>query len=144
MNVGWSRSSRIFRQGHTDRIVIAAAKKYGCRAIGYEIDPELVALSRKNVRKAGVQDFVKIERKDIFTLDLSECSVITVFLYPRLLERLLPQLDKLKPGSRIVSHHFLIPGVKPNKTLELKSAEYDNTHSIHLWTTPLKKKSTPD
>jgi len=86
---------------------------------------------------------VNIEQKDIFTLDLSECSVITLFLYPRLMERLLPQLDKLKPGSRIVSHHFLIPGVKPNETLEVRSAKNGDTHSIHLWTTPLKKKSTP-
>ena len=63
--------------------------------------------------------------------------MIAVYLLPEQLEKLIPQLKKLKPGSRIVSHQFQIPGVKPDKTIEVKSAEDGDGHTIHLWTAPL-------
>jgi tRNA G37 N-methylase Trm5 len=119
------------------RIVIAAARKYGSRAIGYEIDKELVTLSREQAAKAGVVDRVTIEHGDIFKVDLHQADVIAVYLLPEQLEKLIPQLKKLKPGSRIVSHQFQIPGVKPDKTIEVKSAEDGDGHTIHLWTAPL-------
>ena len=75
----------------------------------------------------------------IFTLDLSGADVITVFLYPRLMERLIPQFEKLKPGSRILSHQFDMPGVKPDKLLIVESKEDGDKHRIFLWTAPLKK-----
>ena len=84
-----------------------------------------------------------IEHKDIFTLDLSGADVVTVFLYPRLMERLIPQLDKLKPGSRILSHQFEMPGVTPDKTFIVESKEDREKHRIFMWTTPLKKNSAP-
>lgn len=119
------------------RIVITAAKKYGSQAIGYEIDPALVALSRENLNKAEVNELVAIENADVFTRDLSDKDVITVFLYPGLLERLVPQFRKLKPGSRIVSHHFLIPGYTPDTSVRIQSADSGDTHTIHLWHAPL-------
>jgi len=97
------------------------------------------AISRENVRKAGVQDLVTIESKDIFTVDLSKATVITVFLYPRLLERLVPQFQKLRPGSRIVSHHFEIPEFRPDKEIQVFSEEEQDRHKLTLWTTPLKQ-----
>ena len=120
------------------RIVIAAAKRYGCRAVGYEIDRELVELSRGNVGKAGAERLVTIEQKDVFTLDVSQADVIAVYLLPKQLEKLIPQLEKLKPGSRIVSHQFEIPGIKPAKVIVADSEEDGDKHTLYLWTMPLK------
>ncbi len=121
------------------RIVVTAAKKYGCRAVGYDLDPDRVKESIENVEKNEVEDLVEIEQKDIFTLDLSEADVITLYLLPSLNVRLIPQLEKLKPGSRIVSHSFDMEGVKPDKVVKLTSSEDQAEHTIYLWTTPLKK-----
>ena len=82
---------------------------------------------------------VTIEQKDIFTLDLSEADVITLYLLPALNVRLIPQLEKLKPGSRILSHDFDMRGVKPDKVIRLTSSFDNLEHEIYLWTTPLKK-----
>jgi precorrin-6B methylase 2 len=121
------------------RIVVTAAKRYGCRAVGYDIDPERVKESLENVQKNNVGNLVKIEQKDIFTLDLSEANVITLYLLPSLNVKLFPQLEKLKPGSRIVSHDFAMRGVKPDKVVTLTSEEDNLEHSIYLWTAPLKR-----
>lgn len=122
------------------RIVVAAAKKVGCKAIGYDIDPERIKESRENVKKSQVEELVKIEQQDVFTLDLSPANVVTLYLLPKLNVRLIPQLQKLKPGSRIVSHDFPMKGIKPDKVLEFKSEEDNNDHKIFLWTTPLKER----
>jgi ribosomal protein L11 methylase PrmA len=121
------------------RIVVTAAKKYGCRAVGYDLQVEQVNASLENVEKNDVGHLVRIEKKDIFTLDLSEASVITLYLLPSLNLMLTPQLSKLKPGSRIVSHDFDMKWWKPDKivTIEDKEDEYSD-HTIYLWTTPLK------
>ncbi|MHC4394167.1 MAG: methyltransferase domain-containing protein [Planctomycetota bacterium] len=121
------------------RIVVTAAKKYGCRAIGYDIDPRRVRESRENVENNKVAHMVKIEQRDIFTLDLSRASVITLYLLPALNVELLPQLGKLKPGSRIVSHDFDIAGIRPDKVVTLTSEEDGVEHDIYLWTTPLNQ-----
>ena len=122
------------------RIVVTAAKKYGCRAVGFDIDPDRIKESLENVKKSQVEKLVKIEQKDIFKLDLSPASVITLYLLPELNLKLIPQLEKLKPGSRIVSHDFRMKGVKPDKRVELESDEDGLDHKIFLWTTPLKKR----
>jgi tRNA G37 N-methylase Trm5 len=119
--------------------VVTAAKKYGCRAIGYDIDPNRVKESVENVAKNNVGHLVSIEQKDVFTLDLSKANVITLYLLPKLNVKLIPQLDKLKPGSRIVSHDFGMEGVKPDKVIKLTSKEDDYHHDIYLWILPLKK-----
>jgi len=121
------------------RIVVAAAKKYGCRGIGYDINPVRVREALESVKRNGVEDLVKIERKDIFTLDLSEASVITLYLLPSMNVKLVPQLQKLKPGSRIVAHDYAIEGYPADKTITMTSKEDAVEHYIYLWTTPLKK-----
>jgi tRNA A58 N-methylase Trm61 len=126
------------------RIVVTAAKKYGCRAVGYDIDPKRIKDSLENVEKNNVGDLVRIEQKDIFTLDLSKANVITLYLLPSLNVKLIPQLEKLKPGSRIVSHDFDMRGVKPDKVVEIKSDDGYREHTIYLWTTPLKKEDVGD
>ena len=81
------------------RIVVTTAKKYGCKAIGYDIDPERIKESLENVKKNKVEDLVQIKKEDIFTLDLSKANVITLYLLPSLNVKLIPQLEKLKPGN---------------------------------------------
>jgi SAM-dependent methyltransferase/LEA14-like dessication related protein len=121
------------------RILITAAKSYGCRSVGYDLDPDRVKESRENVEKSQLGHLIRIEQKDIFTLDLSEADVITLYLLPSLNVRLIPQLEKLKPGSRIVSHDFDMEGVKPDKVVKLTSSKDQAEHKIYLWTTPLKR-----
>jgi len=126
------------------RIVVTAAKKYGCKAAGYDLRPGRIRASLENVAKSNVGHLVTIEQKDIFTLDLSKADVITLYLLPDLNVKLIPQLEKLKDGSRIVSHDFDMKGVKPDKVVELSLEDDWDQHTIYLWTTPLKKESTGD
>ncbi|UCG55935.1 MAG: methyltransferase domain-containing protein [Phycisphaerales bacterium] len=127
------------------RIVVTAAKKYGCKGVGYDISRKRVKESLENVEKNNVADLVRIERKDIFTLDLSEASVITLYLLPQLNVKLIPQLDKLKPGTRIVSHDFDMKGVRPDKVVVMSDEEDDyGDHTVYLWTTPLNKEEVSE
>ncbi len=122
------------------RIVVTAALKYGCKGVGYDIDPKRVSESRANVKKNNVENLVRIEQEDIFTLDLRQASVITLYLLPDLNVKLIPQLEKLKDGSRIVSHDFDMRGVQPDKIITIEDDEDDyGDHTIYLWTTPLKR-----
>jgi len=121
------------------RIVVMAAKKYGCKATGFDIDPERVKESRENVKKNNVEKLAEIREQNVFELDLSPASVVTLYLLPSLNVKLIPQLEKLKPGSRIVSHDFDMEGVKPDKVVHMTSSEDNVEHTIYLWTVPLKK-----
>ncbi len=122
------------------RIVVTAAKKYGCRAVGFDVDPRRVKESLENVERNKVQKLVRIEQKDIFTLDLSKASVITLYLLPKLNTRLIPQLEKMRPGSRIVSHDFDIKGAKPDKVkrLQLKTRDGNHWHTAYLYVIPFR------
>jgi SAM-dependent methyltransferase len=114
------------------RIVIAAAKK-GARAVGFEIDPELVKESRENIRKAGLEGRAEIRNQDILTVDLSAASVVTMYLLPDVNLKLKPNLlSQLKPGSRVVSHAFDMGDWKPDKT------ERVNGRTIYFWIIPAK------
>ena len=135
-----TRGDLVYDLGCGDgRIVVAAARKYGCRAVGFDIDPRRVAESRENVRQNGVQGLVRIEERDLFGADLRQATVVVLYLSPKANIRLLPQLEKLAPGSRIVSHEFDIRGIKPDSVIELDSKEDHHKHTLFLWTTPLKK-----
>ena len=134
-----SKNDIVYDLGCGDgRIVIAAAKKSGVRAWGFDIDPVRVAESKANVKKAGVEKLVTIEEKDIFTLDLSKATVVTLYLLPELNVRLVPQLQKLKPGSRIVSHDFDIAGYRPDVVARVNTKR-GHQSKVYLWTTPLQK-----
>jgi len=121
------------------RIVVTAAERYGARAIGFDIDPARVAEARAKVREHGVEALVSIEQKDIFTLDLKPASVVALYLLPQLNVRLLPQLEQMRPGSRIVSHDFDIAGVVPLEALTLRPPGEELPHSIYFFEIPLKK-----
>jgi protein-L-isoaspartate O-methyltransferase len=122
------------------RIVVAAAKMYGCRAVGLDIDPIRVKASRENVKKNHLEDLVTVERRDFFKADLRPATVVTVYLSARYNGRLIPQFEKLQPGSRIVSHLFDMPGVTPDKIVHVTSREDGRKHTLYLWTTPLKRR----
>jgi SAM-dependent methyltransferase len=119
------------------RIVVTAAKKFGAKGFGYDIDPERVKESKANVKAGKVEDLVTIEEKDIFTLDLSGANVVTLYLLPSLNVKLVPQLKKLKDGSRIVSHNFDMKGYKPKQTVNVDVG--GRSHTVYLWVTPLEE-----
>jgi cyclopropane fatty-acyl-phospholipid synthase-like methyltransferase len=121
------------------RIVIRAAKKYGARAVGIEMDQELLAQSKKAARAEGVSHLVEFRSEDALKADLSPATVVTLYMLPWFNEALKPNLQKmLKPGARIVAHDFGIEGWPPDKTEELPEIEkrsngYRHQHTIYLW-----------
>ena len=122
------------------RIVVTAAKKFGVKAVGFDIDPQRIRESLENVRKNKVEKLVTIKQDDIFTQDLREANVVTLYLLPSLNVKLMPQLAKLKPGSRIVSHDFDMRGAKPAKVVKFTpEGENQREHTIYLWVVPWEK-----
>jgi SAM-dependent methyltransferase len=122
------------------RIVATAAKKFGCKGIGFDINPLRIKESVATVDQFNVTHLVEIQKKNIFNADLTPASVITLYLLPRLNAKLIPQLEKMKPGSRIVSHEYGMEGMaEPDKTIHITSREDNTDHVIYLWTIPLKK-----
>ena len=120
------------------RIVIAAAKKYGCRAFGFDIDEQLIELSKQNAQLEGVEELVEFHARDIYEVDISEATVVTLFLRAHLNLRLVPQLFTLQDGARIVSHNFEMPGVPAEQHFTMGTKEDDNLHEVYFWKTPLK------
>ena len=136
------KSDVVFDLGSGDgRIVISAAQKFGCRAVGYELDKDLVAASHATAEAAGVKSLVNFEFRDLFTVNLRAVDVIAVYLLPLQLEKLIPQLEKMKPGSRVISHQFEIPGMPADKVVVTESTEDGAKHTLYLWTLPWKKKN---
>ncbi|HZT83041.1 MAG TPA: methyltransferase domain-containing protein, partial [Gemmataceae bacterium] len=131
-------------------IVVTAAKEKGCHAIGYDIDPERVKEAKERAKEAGVENLVTIEEKDIFTVDLSKVpdfipnkdtvkgTVVALYLLKELNEKLVPQLSKMKEGSRVVTHDFPIPGYKTVKE-PTKVTVKGREHTVYLYKIPLEK-----
>jgi SAM-dependent methyltransferase len=120
------------------RIVIAAARDFGARGVGIEIDPGLVAYSNELARKAGVADRVAFRSEDLFDVDLSEATVVTLYLSYNMNLRLRPKLlRELRPGSRIVSHDFdLGADWLPHQTVQVMWR--DRKSNVFLWVVPPK------
>lgn len=113
------------------RIPITAAKTYGIRAVGIDIDPERIAEAKANAREAGVTDSVTFRQADLFQSDFSEANVVTLYLLQSLNEKLRPKLlAELRPGTRIVSHAFSMGEWEPEVTQEVDG------NTIYLWTVP--------
>jgi outer membrane protein assembly factor BamB len=134
-------SDAVYDLGSGDgRIVITAAKRYGCSAVGVELDGALAEESRLRVREALMGAKVTILQEDLFKADFSRATVIALYLGEPANERLLPKLRALKPGVRIVSHEHLLGkgGPPPDRTQRMVSSEDGSEHAIHVWTTPLR------
>lgn len=113
------------------RIVISAASKYGTRGVGIENNPARVDEARANARTAGVVDRVRFELKDLFDADISDATVVAVYLLPDVNLRLRNRLMReLKPGSRVVSHSFGMGDWKPDKQMLVDG------DPVYLWTIP--------
>lgn len=145
------------------RIVVTSAKR-GARAVGFDIDPKRVEEARFHVKSAGVESNASIRWANVFSVDLQPATVVMLYLLPELNVRLIPQLEKLRPGTRIVSHDFDMKGVTPDAEFTVTAPEFVNeegysayqgegvpedpqhyrqrTHRIYLWTVPLKKVAT--
>jgi hypothetical protein len=113
------------------RIVITAAKRYGVRGTGVDIDPDRIREANAKARSAGVTKLVRFVNQDLFEVDLREASVVTLYLLPRINLQLKPKLlEELRPGTRIVSHGFDMGDWKPERAIMV------GTSTIYLWTVP--------
>ena len=120
------------------RIAVTAAKRYGIRAYGIDIDPQRVQEANENARRNGVTQLVQFRREDLFKANFSEATVVTLYLLPDLNVKLRPRLlAELKPGTRIVSHQFDMGTWPPERKLEL------NGRTIYLWTIPPRQTGKP-
>ncbi|MCI0637795.1 MAG: methyltransferase domain-containing protein [Gemmataceae bacterium] len=120
------------------RIVVAAAKKHGAKAVGVDIDPKLLQLARANVKAAKVEDLATIRKEDLFTTDISGATVVTLYLNNKANLALMPILKKsLKPGSRIVSQTWDMGDWKPDKSIiaigvdEKEGTKHE--YKLYLW-----------
>jgi ribosomal protein L11 methylase PrmA len=128
-----SKDDVLYDLGSGDgRIPIAAAKQFGTQGFGVDIDPERVEEANANAKQAGVSDRVRFMQQDLFQTDLSNATVITLYLLPRINIKLRPRLLQLKPGTRIVSHSFDMGRWKPDQTLKVKG------RTIYYWVVPEK------
>ncbi len=117
------------------RIVIAAAKKYGCKAVGVELDRHLVEESRDNIRNAGLETLVTIVQGDLLRTSLKDATLVTVYLLPSAIVKLRPVLEEqLTQGAKVISHDMRIPGWEParEEALDLNGG----THYIYLYEIP--------
>jgi 2-polyprenyl-3-methyl-5-hydroxy-6-metoxy-1,4-benzoquinol methylase len=120
------------------RIVITAAKKFGTRGFGIDLDPQRVKEANQNAQQAGVSNLVQFRQQDLFQADLSNATVVTLYLLPEVNLKLRSKLiSELKPGTRIVSHAFDMGDWKPEQVVEV------NGNTIYYWTVPNKAAKNP-
>lgn len=117
------------------RIVIAAAEMFGARGVGIELDSQLVQKARANAEQAGVADRVEFRQGDLFEADLRDATVVTLYLWPDMNNRLRPKLRReLDPGDRVVSHSFDIDEWPADSTVSLQSSTFNTTKTLFRWT----------
>jgi cyclopropane fatty-acyl-phospholipid synthase-like methyltransferase len=134
------RGDVVYDLGSGDgRIVIRAAKKFGARGVGIEMDTTLIEKARKTAQEEGVSHLVEFRSEDALKADISAATVVTLYMLPWFNEAMKPSfLKHLKPGSRIVAHDFGIEGWEPDKTVklpqpEIKKEAYKHYHVLYLW-----------
>jgi SAM-dependent methyltransferase len=129
-----TKSDVVYDLGSGDgRIPIAAARTYGARAVGIELNPALVKEARDKAQAESVGDRVRFVQQDLFEADISEATVVTMYLLPSINVKLLPKLNReLKPGTRVVSQSFDLGGPKPRATIDVAG------RPIYLWIVPIR------
>ncbi|WP_103027884.1 SAM-dependent methyltransferase [Salinibacter altiplanensis] len=127
----------VFDLGSGDgRIPIAAAQQHGARGVGVEIDPDLIAKARENAETAGVSDRVEFRQGDLFEADLSDATVVALYLWPEINVKLRPKLLRaLDPGDRIVSHDFRMGDWEPDRVVDLGPGKIGE-ETVYLWVVP--------
>jgi SAM-dependent methyltransferase len=129
---GVTASDTVMDLGSGDgRVPITAARLYGARGLGVELDPELIAQSMAAAAEAGVADRVRFEQQDLFKADLGEATVITLYLLPGIMARLHQTLYNLRPGTRLVSHDFRLGDWAPDAVTQIRKNTF-------LWIVPAK------
>ncbi len=124
------------------RIVITAAKRFGARGVGIDINPERIKEAKENAKKAGVEHLVRFEENDLFLADIKEATVVTLFLLSNINLKLKPKLlNDLKPGTRLVSNTFDMGDWKAEKEANVGGDDFEAYLSRHifLWTIPARK-----
>ena len=131
-NVG--KDDLVYDLGSGDgRIVIEAARRYGARGVGIELDPDLVRRAQENARRANVSHLVEFRQQDLMTVDLSPATVVTVYLSQAANLKLRPRLQaQLRPGARVVSHEFDMGDWQPNGILRVRD-ESGGVRILYLW-----------
>ncbi len=134
------KSDVLYDLGSGDgRIPIAAAEQFGIRAVGVEIDPKLVTEAEEKARQANVTGLVRFRNEDMFRVDVSEASIVTLYLSEKLNVLLRPKLlRELRPGSRILSHDFRMGDWKPERAVRVPWGKLYRT--VYLWTVPTPKR----
>ena len=140
---GVTKNDIVYDLGCGDgRIVIEAAKQYGARGVGIDIDPQRIAEANANAKRVGVEKLVRFEENDLFKADFKEATVVTLFLLSSVNQRLKPKLlAELKPGTRVVSNTFDMGDWKPEKEFIVPNTDDDSflSHRLYLWTIPAKQ-----
>jgi ubiquinone/menaquinone biosynthesis C-methylase UbiE len=134
---GVSRKDVLYDLGSGDgRIVITAARRFGTQGVGVDIDPERIREAQQNAKEAGVTRRVRFLQQDLFETDISEATVVTLYLLPAINLKLKPKLlTELKPGTRVVSHNYdMGDDWKPEKTVE--TMVEGTRHTIYFWVVP--------
>jgi precorrin-6B methylase 2 len=130
---GVTRNDVVYDLGSGDGRIPIAAARLGARAVGVELAPDLVNQAIANAQKEGVSGRVRFLQRDFFETDISEATVVTLYLLPSLNARLLPKLNKeLKPGTRVVSQSFDLGGPKPKTTIDVSG------RPVYLWVVPIR------
>jgi precorrin-6B methylase 2 len=137
---GVSKSDVVYDLGCGDgRIVVAAAKVYGARAVGIDINPQRIKEANENAKKAGVENLVRFEENDLFEAKISDATVVTMFLLSNINLKLKPKLLKdLKPGTRLVSNTFDMGDWKAEKEVEVEGDDDETflSRRLFLWRVP--------
>jgi cyclopropane fatty-acyl-phospholipid synthase-like methyltransferase len=135
----FKKGDLLYDMGSGDgRIVIQAAKKYGVRGVGIDLNPELVEKARANAVQEGVANLVEFRAADGLTVDISEATVVTLYMFKWFNNQLRPKLQKLKPGSRVIAHDFDIDDWPPTRVEyvnpnESGSSEYSEPRTLYIW-----------
>ncbi|MEO8595389.1 MAG: class I SAM-dependent methyltransferase [Candidatus Solibacter sp.] len=138
---GVTKTDIVYDLGCGDgRIVITAAKMFGARGVGIDINPVRITEAKENAKKAGVENLVRFEENDLFEADFKQATVVTLFLLPNINLKLRPKLlEDLKPGTRVVSNTFTMDDWKPEKEVIVADSESSYlSHRLFLWTVPAK------
>src|SRR5918996_3257852 len=118
------------------RILIHAAKKYGARGVGIDLDPARVAEAREKAKEEGVSHLLEFRSEDGTQTDISKATVVTLYMFKWFNNAIRPKLQKLKPGSRIVAHDYDIDGWEPTRIVTLEPAKdpgIERYHTLYLW-----------